>query len=372
MEFDLRKHTVLLTVAGSRAYGMHTVQSDVDVKGVCSPPREYLYGPFKKFEQADKAAHMQVFEDLLSDELKAVVAREKLEGSVYDLRKFVGLSADCNPNILDALFCRDEEVLLQTPIGQKLRENRDLFLSMKAYYTFRGYARSQLSRIMTHRKWLLNPVEAKPSRTDFGLPDGVASTREYKECKSAVSRKLDQWDWNFGDIPLSERVRLKESMSAVVAEQVSADSEEWERAGRSLGMSDQLLARLRDERRYSDAVREWKQYQHWKATRNPARAAMEAESGYDRKHASHLLRLTRMGYEIVTTGKVNVWRDDAEQLLAVRQGAYTYEELMEIVDREDARLQEVKSKGVFAVPKKPDLKKIERLCCELVEESLRQ
>lgn len=58
MDFDLKKHTVLLVVAGSRAYGTFTPTSDVDVKGVAIPPEEYRLGYLHRFEQADKPSHM--------------------------------------------------------------------------------------------------------------------------------------------------------------------------------------------------------------------------------------------------------------------------------------------------------------------------
>lgn len=132
MEFDLIKHTVLLTVAGSRAYGLHTEESDIDIKGVAIPPKRYYYGYLFNFPQADKASHMEVFHDYFSDSEKAIIKKTKLEGSVYEISKFVKLAADANPNILDVLFCRDEEVKHQTEIGKVLRENRDLFISAKA------------------------------------------------------------------------------------------------------------------------------------------------------------------------------------------------------------------------------------------------
>lgn len=49
MNFDLKPHTILLTLAGSRAYGTNTFTSDVDLKGVCVPPKEFYLGT-KRFE----------------------------------------------------------------------------------------------------------------------------------------------------------------------------------------------------------------------------------------------------------------------------------------------------------------------------------
>ena len=131
MNFNLHDHTILLAVSGSRAYGLHNEMSDVDVKGVCIPPKEYFLGSRYRFEQADKVEHFQVFTRYLNQEQKEAVAREKLEGSIYHLHKFINLATEANPNILDVLFCREEDILLQTTLGQKLRDHRDLFLSAK-------------------------------------------------------------------------------------------------------------------------------------------------------------------------------------------------------------------------------------------------
>lgn len=60
-----------------------------------------------------------------------------------------------------------------------------------------------------------------------------------------------------------------------------------------------------------------------------ARAELEAQHGYDTKHAMHLVRLLRMGEEILSTGRVNVRREDADELMAIRKGALSYDQLLE-------------------------------------------
>lgn len=50
--------------------------------------------------------------------------------------------------------------------------------------------------------------------------------------------------------------------------------------------------------------------------------------GYDTKNALHLVRLFRMGCELLETGEVNVYRSDAEELLSIRNGAWTFAQLL--------------------------------------------
>lgn len=121
--------TILLTLGGSRAYGTNTPSSDVDVKGVAIPPARYFHGFVEHFEQADKPGHMQQFLPLMDEELRTAAKNTKLEGTIYDIRKFMALAADGNPNILDVLFAEDSDVILMDPLGAKLRRNRDKFLS---------------------------------------------------------------------------------------------------------------------------------------------------------------------------------------------------------------------------------------------------
>lgn len=49
--------------------------------------------------------------------------------------------------------------------------------------------------------------------------------------------------------------------------------------------------------------------------------------GYDTKYASHLIRLIRMGCEYLRAGKVQLPRPDADELLAIKRGEWTLQEV---------------------------------------------
>lgn len=59
------------------------------------------------------------------------------------------------------------------------------------------------------------------------------------------------------------------------------------------------------------------------------------------KHAMHLVRLLRMGKEVLTTGEVLVKRPDAQELLAIRNGAWEYDDLVKYAEDMDKEIQEV-------------------------------
>lgn len=330
MSFNLPQHTILVTLAGSRSYGINVADSDVDLKGVVIPPIEYLYG-FKHFEQFDKPATIDAaYRHLLNAEEAQAAQDTKLEGSAYDLRKFISLALENNPNILEVLFCRDEEVRFITPLGEKLRAHRDLFLSKKVKHSLSGYAIAQLHRIRTHRQWLLSPPTVEPTRESFGLP---------------INHKTFQ----------------REHLNTLLTLEKAALT--------ALGISEDGIALIFKERAYEDARRQWKSFQNWKENRNPARHALEAKFGYDTKHAGHLYRLMMMGKEALETGKLNVWRKgiDAERILEIRRGIWSFEELEAWAAQMDVELTEL-YKTCTCLPHTPDFDGAEKLCIEMHQE----
>lgn len=377
MDFDLRAHTHLLVVGGSRAYGTARPDSDVDIKGVCIPPARYFHGCLHRFEQADKPEHAQSFTDLLTPMEQDIVKATKVEGTVFSLTKFMALATEGNPNLWDVLWVRDEEVRLQTPLGKKLRDNRDLFLSARARFSFAGYSAAQLKRIKGHRAFLLHPVDHKPTRGEFGLPENTLLPADHLAAvRAAVQKQIDVWQVNFEGVSDTEKIRVENLIAEHLTEMRvalgydSTEDAKWMAAARTVGLDDNLILVMQREREYEGAFRRWKQFENWKENRNKDRAAIEAEFGLDLKHAMHLVRLLRMCREILTTGKVNVWREDAADLLAIRGGSMTYDQIVEWSEKADKELDALYKAKQYVIPHEPDRKAIDRLCVELVETAL--
>lgn len=306
------KRSIFVTRHGSHAYGTNLPGSDLDFKGVCIPTKDYFFGQ-KNFEQ---------------------LVREANKGDPYDLavmslRKFVSLASECNPNIIEILHVSNDDIFYIDEFGEELREMKDMFISTKARHTFSGYAHSQLHRIKTHRAWLLNPPKAKPERKDFGLSE-----------TSKISK---------GELGVFD---------ALMAD------------GKEIEMSKDLVTLFVREKQYNAAKENWDKYKRWEANRNEARSELERQFGYDTKHAMHLIRLMRMCKEILTVGKVHVRRPDAEELLTIRRGEWTYDQVVdhaESLDRECGELYKTSP-----LPHGCDRVKIDELVVAMTERYLRR
>lgn len=388
MTFDIRKHTIILARSGSRAYGIHRPDSDLDVQGVLIAPAEKYIG-LEGFEQAKVAHHhfmkkadmsaadaklsgAETFFDTLNADDYEVVKASKAEGTIYDVRKFIRLASQCNPNILDSLFCRDEDLLICTPAGRKLRDARKIFLSRKALHTFSGYAFSQLKRIKTHRRWLLNPVEHKPTRAEYNLPERtVIAEDRMSVMKAAIQKRMDGWEMDLSGLDDARIIQITQHIETTLLEMEIAADNKWTYAARSIGLDDNVIKVLDDERKYEKALDDYKSYQHWKATRNPARAELESKYGYDCKHGGHLTRLFNMCEGLLKTGTLDVWRVgiDADEIIKIRNGGWTYDQLIEHADSKMKELTELAKNSVL--PWGPDLAAVDKLCQELVLDSVK-
>lgn len=283
----VKSNTIYQTIVGSTCYGLNTPTSDIDIKGICIPPKEYYFG-LQNFEQQEIGK----------------------DATIFAIKKFFNLAKDCNPNIIEMLNVDEKFILYIDKYGKKLRENRDLFLSKKAKFTFSGYAFAQLKRIKGHMKWIMYD-QIEPKEEDFFV---------------TKFRKI-------GNGEVKSYTHFK-------------------------------------EQEYDIALKKWNQYLNWKKNRNPDRAILEQKYGYDCKHAMHLIRLLRMGIEILTKEEVIVLRPDREELLDIRNGKWEYERLVSYAENLEKQLDNLYNQSTLL--KCPNIQEIDRLLQDITEEFLRE
>ena len=307
---------ILLSLTGSQAYGMAMPESDCDYKGIFIAPKAYYLG-FKSIEQKDRDWDQEPGTGLfpMLDNAKDCV--------VYELRKFLTLIGNNNPNILEMLWLDPEFYLHLSPVAEKLISYRQHFLSQKIRSSFIGYAFAQIQRVETHRKWLLNPPNKKPIPQDFGLDE-----EQYKPLtKTEINAFLEFLYMLVRDCieflePAAElRTLLLEKIDYKgilkqhpLPENLLPKIQEYTRS------QTDFIHWLHISQRYRQALNEWNAYCQWKKGRNPQRMALEAKCGYDAKHTAHCIRLLRMGIEVLKEGVIKVHRHkvgDAQELLSI-------------------------------------------------------
>jgi hypothetical protein len=350
------KHLVFRVLSGSRAYGFSTPESDYDYRSVYVPPEEYYLG-------------MKAF-DLLDDQTEN-------DEAYYSLRKFAHLAAANNPNVLEILFVDPSDIVYQHPAFQSLLDIRQNFLSQKCAKTYVGYASAQLHRIRNHKRWLSQELHAM----EVLLP--LVET-------CVISKAWIQW--RFGT-NMVERIELE--VPRLEAKGQYEVKKAWEEQGIDTKMdtylgsladtglaepseNDPQFFRIReigtqgqtvvfDSLKFKEAKNKRLQYTEWMANRDPKRHKLELKFGYDCRHAAHLVRLLRSGYEILTEGKLLVRRPDAKELLGIRSGDWTYEQ---ITDYADEMINKINDLSEFAVPDKPDFNTIDRAIIDITKEVL--
>jgi len=94
------------------------------------------------------------------------------------------------------------------------------------------------------------------------------------------------------------------------------------------------------------------------------RKRLAEEHGYDTKAASHLIRILRQGIEFLKTGDLQVVRSDAEELLAIKRGEWSFEDVRREAELLDKRLEEAALES--PLPEAPDFDAINRLAVEMM------
>jgi uncharacterized protein len=238
----LEERTIILAPTGSHAYGTNIEESDKDYKGVCIPPIDYYLG-LESFNEYNNSGGKN-FKNTKDD----------VDVNIIHINKFVKDAMQGVPNNIEILFVRREDYLKITALGQKLIDNRHLFLSKQIKNKFGGYAYSQIQKL--------------------------------KNKKSNGTGRQDLID----------------------------------------------------------------------------------KHGYDTKFFMHSVRLLTSAIEILETGDFSTYRPNRQFLLDCRNGKYSFEEALEIVEYYDNKLKVAIEKS--ELPSKPNYKKINQLLIEINKEGL--
>jgi len=303
----LGKNIILLTLGGSYAYGTNTETSDVDVRGCALNSKA----------------------DILTNQNFEQFVNEETDTTIYAFNKLISLLSNCNPNTIEILGCKPEHYLHLSPIGQELLDNRKLFLSQRAAFSFGGYATAQFRRLdnksarltdqSRQEEHILNSIknamyDFKRKYADF--EDGAIKLYVDKAASEEYESEIFM-DINLHHYPLRDYKTMWSEMNNIV--------KTYSKVGH----------------RNQNAI----------------------ERGKLGKHMMHLIRLYLMCLDILERGEIITYREKEHGfLMDIRNGKYLDDnrqpipEFFDMVNEYEKKLEYAKANT--SLPEHPNYKKI--------------
>lgn len=328
---------------GSFAYGTSTPESDRDTVGVFILPKERY---------------------LSMQEPPAQISDETNDNRFYSLKNYCELAANANPNILDSLFLPSDCVLLSSPYWNILQQQRKIFVSKQASKTYSEYALSQIKKARGCNKRVHSPQPKEaPEAEHFckfipfqsvGMPARPVKLYDagisLANCHAAAVENSSEL-FRLYDYGATAKGVFRNGM--LVCESIQKTDE----ISRFIGLL------VFNKNAFEKAKAEHRQYWEWRNNRNEARWRTQ-ESGeldYDAKNLMHTFRLLYSGLHIMQFGEplVRFSGDKLQQLMAIRNGLFTYDELVGKVSKLTEELESLRITSIL--PKTADFAEIDQL-----------
>ena len=394
-------------LAGSQAYGTSTPTSDTDFRGIFVADKEFIITPFFKVNEVS---------DVKEEDTK-----------YYELNNYMQLYLTANPNILESLWVDEGDITFKTEMYDHLRAARSDLLSSKIAFTYTGYAHNQAKRMKNHHGWMDKertgvrilqelidqyPCEQMVQWIGDSFPSYIMNLVNIEAAKGQYIKTIIDFEkfmrnaslQMISTLPLKQYHFVKlvhnyfehqvldrdfnilnyrddyqlvpygDNIFGLVPKE-GAKTINYDGSINRIDTSVMTLEEVKEQPKlivkfnkeeYEKSSDNRHNYHSWKENRNEARSELEQLNGYDTKHAMHVVRLLRTAEEALTTGEVHVKRPDAAELLAIRNGSWSFDEMMAYWTEKDIYIREVLYKQTD-LPRAPDIHKAAKLLIELRE-----
>lgn len=325
------KLIILECISGSKAYGLDTPSSDTDIKGVFLLPKPNFYG-LEYVPQLNNETNDIVF---------------------YELRRFMELLAQNNPNILELLNTPASAVIYKHPFLNEIKPER--ILSKLCANTFGKFALSQIKKAKGLKKKIVNPIgKERKSILSFcfvNQEQGAIPLEKYLEIQN----------WKQENCGLVNIQHMRDIYGLFYSESniydgiiKSFESNDVTLSSIPKGEKQEALLYFNRDG-YSIYCREYREYWDWVKKRNEDRYENTQSHGknYDAKNMMHVFRLLEMAIEIGNEKKVNVKRPNRAFLLEIKSGKFEYDDLLLLADEKQKEMELAFEKS--DLPLQPDL-----------------
>lgn len=248
----------------------------------------------------------------------------------YELRRFLELLKGSNPNICEVLFSNENFILYKDPIMEYLFNIKNTFITKRLQNSFGQYAATQIQKARGYKKKIVNPVgKERKTPLDFCYimnleTSGTISLNAYLKYRFMDPDKCGLTALNNA----RDCYMLFYNESIPYKGIINKDGTSNELRLSSIPKGEIPLANMiYNKDGYVASCKEYKEYWDWVEKRNDVRynTNMDHAQGYDSKNISHSIRLLEMAIEIGEGKGINVLRPNAEELLKIKRGEYTYD-----------------------------------------------
>lgn len=149
----LGNNLILLYLSGSYAYGTNADSSDIDLRGIrLNSKREILLG-----------------QDI------GAISDTNTDTMIYSFKKMVKMLCSNNPSAIEIFGLNPEHILFVSYVGEDLLKRKDMFLTKKVGYAFRGYIENSLKLLESEKclnnRELMGKYMVHPVRLFFMISD---------------------------------------------------------------------------------------------------------------------------------------------------------------------------------------------------------
>lgn len=315
----LKDRILFLTVAGSHAYGTNVEASDMDIRGVV-------------LERTTDTLGLTDFEQYVDTKTDTVL---------YTLKKFLKLVKDCNPNIIEMLYSKPQHYLYVSPLGKLLLDNRDMFLTKRAAYSFGGYANAQLNRL-----------ENALSRDVLTKEDSLVHMNR------SIENTINAFETRFA--------MQEDSIKTHVGKNIFSNEQD---VLVDIQLHDYPLTRAKSIIDEMNNV--YRSYTNEVGSRNHKK-----DDNHLNKHMMHLIRLLLMCVEILEDGTLHTYREKEHELLMnIRNGfyrtadGYVKKEFYDLLHKLKQKCDALKS--TTKLPDRVDTSKFNEFVIKLYKEAMK-
>ena len=304
----LADRIMFLTLGGSYSYGTNVETSDIDIRGCAMNSASDILG-LTNFEQ---------------------FINEATDTTVYSFNKLISLIINCNPNTIEMLGCKPEHYIYMTDIGREMIDNRKLFLSKRAVYSFGGYANAQLNR--------LENALARDRLEQAKKEEHIRRSME----NAVMGFETKYSNFEHGSIQLFTDESTREDLDKEIFANIDLKhfpARQFNVMTTELHNVLSTYEKLNNRNRKKDEL-------------------------HLNKHAMHLIRLYLMCIDILEKEEIITYREkDHDLLMDIRNGKFMFEdgtyrpEFFEMVKDFEKKLEYAKENT--SLPEKPNMKTIE-------------